>query len=230
MDPKSPVPSRRQSMKSLFKTLLVVLVFRSFVAEAYSIPSGSMIPTLQVGDHIYVNKIVYGLRIPLWGKKFFTRSPARGEVVVFVHPKSSDNLIKRVIAVAGDSVELRDGMVWVNGAAVPSSHVTDDCHYTDYDEASGQWYRGDCVQWQETLDGRSFTTLRLPERSSSSMPAVQVPAGTIFVLGDNRDNSNDSRYWGFVPLDHVKGRAMFVWWSSGGPDGVRWPRFFTALR
>src|SRR5439155_21532852 len=108
----------RQTVQSLLMTLFVALTFRSFVAEAYVIPSGSMIPTLQVGDRIFVNKFIYGLRVPLVGWKAFTRSPARGEVVVFVQPKTETDLIKRVVAVGGDTVELRDGVVRVNGSEV----------------------------------------------------------------------------------------------------------------
>ncbi len=217
--------TRKQWLGSLVVTLFVALAFRSFVAEAYSIPSGSMIPTLQVGDRIFVNKFVYGLRVPLVGWKLGAQSPSRGEVVVFVHPKEGIDLIKRVVAVAGDTVALRDGVVWVNGQAVAHHHVTADCRYTDYDETNDQWLERACDQWQESDGSATFTTLSDPTRRPSTMAPVKVPAGSIFVLGDNRDNSNDSRYWGFVPINLVKGRAMFVWWSSGGPDGVRWSRF-----
>ena len=214
----------RQQIRSVLILLFAVFTFRSFVAEAYSIPSGSMIPTLQVGDRIFVNKFIYGLRVPLVGWKFAARSPARGEVIVFVHPKEGIDLIKRVVAVAGDTVELKDDVVYVNGQPVAEKHVTADCKYTDYDEQSDQWVERACDQFSDSLGAAHFTTLRDPTRHPSSMPAVKVPPGSIFVLGDNRDNSSDSRYWGFVPIQLIKGRAMFVWWSSGSPDGVRWSR------
>jgi len=220
---------KKSGWKSFLMTLFAVLAFRAFVAEAYSIPSGSMIPTLQVGDRIFVNKFVYGLRVPFLGWKLGARSPSRGEVVVFVHPKDGIDLIKRVVAVAGDTVELKDGQVWVNGQPVANQHVSADCKYTDYDDQSDQWSVRACDEWRESLGGATFTTLRDPTRSPSEMAPVKVPEGSFFVLGDNRDNSNDSRYWGFVPINLVKGRAMFVWWSSGGPDGVRWSRFFTSV-
>jgi signal peptidase I len=219
---------RRSELRSFLMMLFAVVAFRSFVAEAYRIPSGSMIPTLQVGDQIWVNKIVYGLRVPLWGEKFFTRSPARGEVVVFVHPKTGEDLIKRVVAVAGDSVELRDGFAWVNGSPVASTHVESDYRYHDLDGT--EWLERSADRYSDTLGDASFTTLRDLSLPPFHMPAVKVPEGAVFVLGDNRDNSNDSRYWGFVPLDHVKGRAMFVWWSMGGPDGVRWSRLGSSIR
>jgi signal peptidase I len=221
---------RKSELRSFLMMLFAVVAFRSFVAEAYYIPSGSMIPTLQVGDRIWVNKLVYGFRVPLWGKKFVAQSPERGEVMVFVHPKTGEDLIKRVVAVAGDTVELRDGQVWVNDQAVASSRVEGDCRYTDYDESRQQWYEGTCDQYSESLGGATFTTLRDPARPPSFMPPVKVPPGAIFVLGDNRDNSSDSRYWGFVPIERIKGRAMFVWWSAGGPDGVRWSRFGHRIR
>ena len=216
---------KRSQFRSLVMTVFAVLAFRSFVAEAYSIPSGSMIPTLQVGDRIFVNKFTYGLYLPLVGKKIAARSPQRGEVVVFVHPKEDQNLIKRVVAVAGDTVELRQGDVWVNGEKVAHHHVTADCRYTDYDERAAEWVVRACDEWRESVGDKTFTTLRDPTARPSMMPPVKVPEGSVFVLGDNRDNSNDSRYWGFVPIELVKGRAMFVWWSSGGPDGIRWSRF-----
>jgi signal peptidase I len=219
---------RRSELRSFLMMLFAVVAFRSFVAEAYRIPSGSMIPTLQVGDQIWVNKIVYGLRVPLWGRKFGASSPERGEVVVFVHPKNGDDLIKRVVAVAGDTVELRDGQPWVNGAAVESVPIEGACRYHDLDGT--EWVERSCQPYRETLGGATFTTLRDPERPPSFMPPVRVPDGSIFVLGDNRDNSSDSRYWGFVPIENVKGRAMFVWWSAGGPEGVRWSRLGHAIR
>lgn len=219
----------RQNAESLALTIFVALTFRAFVAEAYSIPSGSMIPTLQVGDRIFVNKFVYGLRVPLWGRKFGARSPSAGEVIVFVHPKTGDDLIKRVAAVAGDTVELRGGELWVNGVATARRRSPEKCGFVDYDEHDDCWWRGECDAWHETLGKSDFTTLTLPGRGSSTTPPVRVPDGHVFVLGDNRDNSSDSRYWGFVPLDHIKGRAMFVWWSGGSPDGVRWRRLGHAI-
>jgi len=137
----------------------VALLFRAFVAQAYFIPSESMQPTLEVGDRIFVNRLVY---------RFW--KPERGEVVVFDHPREHGTaLIKRVVAVGGDRVEGHDGRVWVNG--VPG--------------------------------GESF-----------DFAAVEVPADDLFVMGDNRGNSSDSRYWGFVPLGLLEGRAMLVWWNG----------------
>jgi signal peptidase I len=149
-------------------------------------------------------------------------------VVVFVHPKSGEDLIKRVVAVGGDTVAIRDGEAWVNGHSIAGVRIPDDCRYHDVE--GEQWVERSCDEYRDTLGDATFTTFRDPARPPSEMAPVRVPDGSIFVLGDNRDNSSDSRYWGFVPLENIKGRAMFVWWSSGGPDGVRWSRFGHPIR
>jgi signal peptidase I len=181
----------------------VALLLRSFVVEAYQIPSGSMIPTLQVGDHIWVNKLIYGVRLPFTDIKFGThyREPRRGEIIVFSHPREPDkDLIKRVVAVGGDEVSMRDNVVYVNGVAV-ARKAEGPRRYFDFDENDERWLERDGNAYDEELGGQ------------------------LFVMGDNRDNSSDSRYWGFVPLNLVRGRAMVVWWSRGQPEGIRLGRF-----
>ncbi len=203
----------RRQARSFAGAILVALLLRAFVVQAYSIPSGSMVPTLQVGDRIFVEKLSYKVR-----------APRRGEIVVFEHPKEPDkDLIKRVVAVAGDTVELKDGLVYVNGVAASRTPQVGDCDYWDQDENTEVWQHFGCRAFTESLDGKNFTTLSASNGVAS--PPVTVPEGRLFVLGDNRDRSSDSRYWGFVPLDHVRGRAVVVWWSSGSPDGIRWGRF-----
>jgi signal peptidase I len=222
----------REYVESIGGVVFVALLLRSFVVEAYQIPSGSMIPTLQVGDHIWVNKLIYGLRIPFTDVKFATgyRPPRRGEIIVFTHPVERDkDLIKRVVAVGGDRVELRDDILYVNGQATARKY--DGLrHYYDYDEASDRWVERDGKAFDQTLGQASYTTLQDPEphdgaRLPHSFGPVTVPEGQLFVMGDNRDNSSDSRYWGFVPLNLVRGRAMVVWWSRGEPEGIRVGRF-----
>ena len=223
----------RQYVESIGTVVFVALCLRSFVVEAYQIPSGSMIPTLQVGDHIFVNKLIYGVRIPFTEIKFAThyREPQRGEIIVFTHPRQHDeDLIKRVVAVGGDEVSVRDNVVYVNGKPVARKDEGEK-RYWDYDEATAQWSEKDAEAFTQKIGLAAFTTLQDPHRSPSNygLPSnygpVTVPPGKLFVMGDNRDNSSDSRFWGFVPLNLVRGRAMVVWWSHGEPEGIRFARF-----
>jgi signal peptidase I len=177
-DKPEPKPSKRRKIlreaRSWAFTIGLALVFRTFVASAYHIPSESMVPTLEVGDVVVVNKLSYALD-----------PPARGDVIVFDHPREhGTDLIKRVVAVAGDRVEGREGTAWVNGTA------------------SG---------------------------TSADFAPLVVPPGNLFVLGDNRENSADSRYWGFVPLGHVRGRAFAVAASFGGPERIRLRRWLRPI-
>ncbi|HEX8950538.1 MAG TPA: signal peptidase I [Polyangia bacterium] len=221
---KSPA---RQYVESIGTVVFVALCLRSFVVEAYQIPSGSMIPTIEVGDHIFVNKLIYGVRIPFTEVKLATRfrPPRRGEIIVFTHPVGhAEDLIKRVVAVGGDEVELRDNVVFVNGVA--TAHRDEGARrYFDFDEATSQWVERDAEAFGDHLGRAAFTTLQDPSLPARRFGPVRVPDGKLFVMGDNRDNSSDSRYWGFVPLNLVRGRAMFVWWSRGEPEGIRFGRF-----
>jgi len=217
----------RQYVESIGGVVFVALLLRSFVVEAYQIPSGSMIPTLQVGDHIWVNKLIYGLHIPFTDIKFGThyRPPRRGEIIVFEHPREpGKNMIKRVVGVGGDLIEVRNAVVYVNGQAVAREHEGMQ-HFYDFDEYSDRWKEGDADAWQEHIGSATFTTLFNTTVSGRSYGPARVPDGQLFMMGDNRDNSADSRYWGFVPLNLVRGQAMMVWWSQGEPEGLRVRRF-----
>lgn len=185
--------------------LAVALVVRGLVLQAYKIPSGSMLPTLQLGDYVLVNPLAYGLRLPLLGGWLLRwRNPRPGDVVVFASPKDpTQDYVKRVAAVAGELVEIRDKRLLVDGRAraVPSAYFAD---------AAGH------VQ----LNG--------PRDNFGPAP---VPTGQLFVLGDNRDQSFDSRFWGFVDVQDVLGRAFLVYWSVDGEDGwIRWERLGAMVR
>ena len=220
-------PSRLRSLASFAVWIFAALTFRSVVASAYVIPSGSMIPTLQVGDRILVEKLSLGVNVPLpfVQAKLGAQSPDRGDIVVFAQPVTDTDLVKRVVAVAGDRVELAGGRLRVNGqerARTALGPVREE----DYDEASGRWFEQSYQGFAESLGGTRFTTLSL--RAGGNYGPVTVPAGHVFVLGDNRDNSSDSRYWGFVPIERIRGRARRVVWSAG-PEGPRWSRFFQRI-
>ncbi len=219
----------REYTESIGVAVLIALFLRAFVVEAFKIPSGSMIPTLQVGDHIFVNKFIYGVRVPFTNIKFGMeyRKPRRGEVIVFIYPKEPDkDFIKRIVAVEGDTVEVRDNQIFINGVGVPRSHVDGDCKYEDFVEDTGRWEERRCEAWIEDVKGNTYTTVYDKNGGVHSTRPVTVPKDSVFVMGDNRDNSHDSRFWGFVPFDLIKGKAMIIWWSHGEPEGVRVNRLF----
>jgi signal peptidase I len=210
---QTPQKSRlRQNVESLALAILVALVVRSSVVEAFWVPSGSMLPTILIGDHLFVNKLAYGLHIPFtnievahWG------DVRRGEIVVFLSPPKDSgessmrdegriDLIKRVVAVGGDTVEIRDKKLYVNGDRVDDQYA----HFFDSRRQSGT--------------------------PRDNFGPVTVPSGKIFCLGDNRDHSHDSRYWGFADVKDVKGKATFIYWSRASGEMPRWERFGKVLR
>ena len=215
--------------KSFFPVLLVVFLLRSFLAEPFKIPSSSMRPTLEVGDFILVNKFVYGIRLPIVEQKIVPLSdPKRGDVVVFRYPLNpSQDFIKRVIGVGGDVVEYRDKRLTVNGVTWPqqpdSSYsyleglrfetLERSIERTDGDAARAHTI-GVNVQAQPVYPSnvRPFSGRENCDYNERGFKC-RVPAGHYFMMGDNRDNSDDSRYWGFVPDDHVRGRAFFIWFN-----------------
>lgn len=223
----------REYVESVGVAVLIALLLRAFVVEAFKIPSGSMIPTLQVGDHIFVNKFIYGIRIPFTDIKLgmHFREPKRGEVIVFIYPKEHDkDFIKRIVAVPGDELLLRDDQLFVNGKPVARKHVAGDCHYDDYEEADESWSTRACDEWTETLaDGTTYHTYVNDDLIRANYGPITVPADSVFCMGDNRDNSNDSRGWGFVPYDLIRGKAMFIWFSVGKPGEIRFNRMFSLV-
>jgi len=302
----------REYVESIAIAVLIALALRACVVEAFKIPSGSMIPTMEIGDHIFVNKFLYGLHIPFTDTKVFQwRKPRRGEVIVFVYPcDRNKDFIKRIIAVEGDTVEVRCNQVYVNGELLAQDPSSDPCSYWDKDDKgigfagkrardgtpdSGDnpplcpgarrgdaWARCECSRFRERNNGYSYDTIYDPYRphekardvreydfprdaamypwspdyrgstrllrpgckdeepgaivrteaqasaaagelveapggspeSCRPWRAYKVPPGHVFVMGDNREQSADSRVWGPVPLEDIKGKAMFIWWSD----------------
>ena len=189
--------------RSFFPVLFLVLLLRSFLFEPFQIPSGSMLPTLKIGDFILVNKFDYGLRLPVLGKTIYeVGQPSRGDVMVFKYPEDSNiNFIKRVVGIPGDTVEYRNKVVYINGAMQTLTRVVPDGSLVVpplTEEASEQLGDREHRIWRRMTQGRDF-------------PPIQIPEGQYFVMGDNRDNSNDSRVWGFVDDSLIVGRAFAVW-------------------
>jgi len=211
--------------KSFFPVILVVFFIRSFLIEPFKIPSGSMIPTLHVGDFILVNKFTYGVRLPIIDKKIIQlNNPQRGDVMVFRYPEDpSLDYIKRVVGLPGDTVEYRNKVLTINGVVQPQEA---DGEY-NYVEAGLNFVHTE--KRIETLGNHKHALLINPEMPTVRLSSVaefsgrenctydndlvrcKVPQGEYFMMGDNRDNSRDSRYWGFVPDSEIVGKAFFIW-------------------
>lgn len=286
----------REYAESIGIAVMIALFLRAFVVEAFKIPSGSMIPTMEIGDHIFVNKFLYGLRIPFTKTRFFEwRKPKRGEVIVFIYPcEPEKDFIKRIVATEGDTVEVRCDILYVNGQAVPVHQAAgeEECMYWDKED-NGPWHDRRCSSYVENMGGVEFTTIyspnrpeleidrrdslrgrystllgrhdfplddrphdcsdlrdgvdpRPPEERARALGRIEesapentryhgpcapqrryvVPKGHVFVMGDNRENSSDSRAWGPVPLENIRGKAMFIWWSAKPTEqgGIQWER------
>ncbi len=189
----------REYAEAIVLAVLLALFIRTFVVQAFKIPSGSMLPTLQIGDHILVLKSIFGVRLPFSNKVIIPiKQPERGDVVVFIYPVDpSKDFIKRVVAVAGDTVEVRNKRLYVNGVQAEDANAY-------YEDAS------------------VYSAMVKPR---DSFGPVTVPQDKIFVMGDNRDHSYDSRFWGFVDMDEIRGKALMVYWSWDSKNwGVRWNR------
>ncbi len=186
----------REYVEAFGIALVIALVVRTLLIQAFKIPSSSMENTLLVGDHIFVNKFIYGYHIPFTkGRVLQFKSPERGDIIVFVFPEDTEkDFIKRVIGVPGDVIEVRQKTVYLNGQPI----------------------REDYARFVEGADPEGLV------RARDDMPAIQVPPGKYFVMGDNRDRSYDSRFWGFVDSEAVIGKAMFIYFSIDWSMDVGW--------
>jgi signal peptidase I len=201
--------------RSFFPIVLIVLLLRSFLVEPFRIPSGSMMPTLLIGDFILVNKYAYGIRLPVLNTKIIeVGEPKRGDIMVFRFPKDPTvDYIKRVIGLPGDRIAYYNKQLYVNGEPIKQ---TDIAEYQGVGQGSAMT---GARLLSEDLEGVNHDIL-IREGQPSVQGEFTIPEGHYFVMGDNRDNSNDSRYWGTVPESHLVGKAFFIWmswdWENGG--------------
>ena len=212
--------------RSFFPVLLVVLVLRSFLFEPFRIPSGSMLPTLLIGDFILVNKFSYGVRLPVLHNKILdTGSPDRGDVAVFRFPDNPDvDFIKRIVALPGDTIRYRNKQLTVNGKPMPLENLG------PYDPPGEEEPNGSLLKFVESFEGAPHKILVSPHSMGirgvyATNGDYTVPEGRYFVMGDNRDNSNDSRYWGTVPEENLVGKAILIWMNLD----FHWDRLGTSI-
>ena len=201
---KKPKSKIQEYAEAIIIAILIAFFIRTFVVQAFKIPSGSMKPTLLIGDHILVSKFIYGIKIPYFRKTLIPiRDPQRGEIIVFIYPEDrSKDFIKRVIGVGGDTIEIRNKKIFLNGMP--------------YDDKKG-------VYVDDFIIPGSI-------QPRDNFGPVTVPKGTVFAMGDNRDQSYDSRFWGFVDLKDVMGKAYIIYWSWDKENSsVRWNRLGSLL-
>ncbi len=226
--PKTKARIVLDNILSLAFALLIVFMIRSSIVEAFKIPSGSMIPTLLVGDHIFVNKFSYGLKIPftdllldqpiyIWKRE----APKRGDIVVFMYPRDESlHYIKRVIGVPGDTIEIREKMLYINKKPVSRvmiqgqevEHALESLEEPRYNSNQMSLY-DEALPRAGSEEKKHWILLSSNHYMGEDFGPITVPEENLFVMGDNRDFSNDSRFWGFVPYKNVKGRAMVIWLS-----------------
>jgi signal peptidase I len=236
LERKEAAESRKDLFRALGLCLIAVLVVRSFLFEPFKIPSSSMVPTLKIGDHIFVSKFSYGLSLP-FSKIEFVRwgEPQRGDIIVFLFPRDESlHYIKRVVGVPGDLIEFRGKDVIVNGEPLPKDLVADPKLVQEVVEEPG--FAGELFKERIGTVAHyvKYSARTAYEFSRNSGPQA-VPEDQYFVVGDNRDDSYDSRSWGFVPRENIKGKAQVIWMSLdqgeawGKLNKVRWNRCGTLI-
>jgi signal peptidase I len=213
------VPFKKSVVREYFETIVIAVILalfmRTFVVQAFKIPTGSMEPNLLIGDHLLVNKFVFAPTVSSVERTVLPMTDIRrGDIVVFKYPEDPErDFIKRVIGLPGETIELRQHQIYVNGRAIEEPYA----HYLPRPAGPG---------------GGEFTSDDVRERYGP----VVVPAGSVFAMGDNRDNSQDSRYWGFLPKENIKGKALMIYWSFDSSEGglnlftqTRWARLLRQI-
>ena len=207
MAEKKPKSSLRENTEAIIIAIIIAMFIRTFLVQAFKIPSGSMLETLQIGDQILVNKFIYGVKVPFTDGKTLipVKNPQKGDIVVFKYPEDpSKDFIKRVVATGGDTLEIINKKLYVNDNLVQGEKYA---VYKSRDIISGGY------------------------SSRDNLRKIKIPENKLFVMGDNRDNSHDSRFWGFVDLTAVRGEAFIIYWSwNKNKFGVRWDRIGDILK
>ena len=226
-----------ENFKSILGALAIFLVLRAFLVEAYRIPSGSMIPALLVGDWLFVNKAIYGAHVPFSRASLPAyREPKRGDVVVFVSPYQADEasrgadptptLVKRLVGTPGDTLYMRDGLLYVNGIAQRQGFGADTTPEPGLANSVDPLF-----DWQKKVGLKSSRFGTAPgQPTHDNWGPLVVPPRRLFMMGDSRYNSKDSRYWGFVPRENVRGKPLFVYYSYNADDSDRPLPMFTDIR
>lgn len=228
----------REYFESIGIAVLIAFGLRLFAVEAFKIPSESMVPTLMVGDHIFVSKYQYGISLPFKNKQLVKfENPEYGDVIVFAKPSRKEqgytsdsfyeetlvgtDFIKRVVGLPGDTIEVKKSVVYVNNKPLPRCKVGKRT-FKSRDSLTDEWVDRTSSLWVEKNGSMTYTIVE--DYLFDDEEPIRVPANQVFVMGDNRDRSSDSRMWGTVPLQNIKGRAMVIWWSNKRPHGFEWDR------
>lgn len=216
--------------RSFFPVLLLVFVIRSFIAQPYRVPTGSLKPTVLPGDFIFVNQFHYGVRLPIWDKKLFNvGEPTYGQIALFPYPVDDEfTFVKRVIGLPGDHISYIDKTLYINGVKQPTTFIADVTEQND----SGQLVTYE--KYQEDLRGVKHDIYLRADAPNNNFYNMVVPSDEYFMMGDNRDESDDSRYWGFIREQNLIGHALFIWmsWDANAGhwyDSIRWNRIGNKL-